>query len=56
MENESFYKSDNGDLVITKLKNDNLSLIISNVYVPYDGLRHKIGLWEQAVKRSARGL
>ena len=35
------------------LLNDNLSLVISNVYVPNDGLRHKIGLGEQAVKRSA---
>ena len=35
-ENENLYKSDNGDLVKSRLKNDNLSLILRNVYVPND--------------------
>ena len=30
-ESENLYNSDNGDLVISRLKNDNLSLIIANV-------------------------
>ena len=35
-ENENLYNSDNGDLVIRRLKNDNLSLILANVYAPTD--------------------
>ena len=35
-ENENLYKSDNGDAIISRFKNDNLSLIIANVYAPTD--------------------
>ena len=35
-ENENLYKSDNGDLIISRFKNNNLALIIANVYAPND--------------------
>ena len=35
-ESKSLYNSDNGDLIISRLKNDNLSFIIANEYAPTD--------------------
>ena len=43
-ENENLYKSDNGDLIISRLKNNNLSLIIANVYAPND---HNVNYFNQ---------
>ena len=43
-DNEIQYKSDNGGLIIGRLKNDNLSLIIANVYAPND---HNVNYFNQ---------
>jgi hypothetical protein len=33
-ENECLYKSDNGDIIISKLQNTNIAMIACNVYAP----------------------